>query len=528
MKRTKKFLVGFLAALSVLCGTLGLAACDQQESSSSSNSSSVEQSSSSDSGSGLQGGNVGDTDNDTEQGGDNDDTDNEEVLVPSQGLEYTLLENDTYEVTSIGDCKDTEIVIPATYNGKAVTSIREMGFSLCDDMKSIFIPDGVASIGVGAFYACSSLTRINVSKNNTTYKDIEGNLYTKDGTTLLQYAVGKTNTSFIIPESVTCIGSCAFSFCSGLTSIVVPSGVTSIAGGAFLAWRSLTSIVIPNSVTSIGASAFYDCGSLTSVYISSVEAWCNISFGDYYANPLSFKTNLYLNNELITELEIPDTIREIKSYAFYYCNNLTSIEIPDSVTSIGNSAFYGCLSLTSIEIPDSVTSIGERAFEDCTSLKYNEKGNLKYLGNEENPYMYLAGNSDTSITSATIESTCKFIGSMAFYCCYGLTSVVLGDSVTSIGGDAFHGCSSLTSVEIPDSVTRIYAGAFYGCESLTSVVIGKGVVSIGESAFADCESLNSITFNGKKAQWIGISKHRVWISDVPATKVVCSDGEVSL
>jgi predicted RNA-binding protein with PUA-like domain len=130
----------------------------------------------------------------------------------------------------------------------------------------------------------------------------------------------------------------------------------------------LTSVEIPDSVTSIGDDAFYYCERLTSVYITDIAAWCNISFANYAANPLNCAKNLYLNNELLTELEIPDSVTSIGDYAFYYCTSLASVVIGNSVTSIGNYAFEDCYSLTSIVIPDSVTSIGDDAFYYCTSL----------------------------------------------------------------------------------------------------------------------------------------------------------------
>ena len=86
-----------------------------------------------------------------------------------------------------------------------------------------------------------------------------------------------------------------------------------------------------------------------------------------------------------------------------------------------------------------------------------------------------------------------------------ITSIVVSDSVTSIGDRAFRFCGNLTSIEIPDSVT-----------------------SIGDYAFAYCYSLTSITFNGKVEEWNAISKDYDWNFDGPATKVVCSDGEVAL
>jgi len=115
----------------------------------------------------------------------------------------------------------------------------------------------VTSIGDSAFYGCSSLTSIEVSENNSVYKSIDGNLYTKAGKTLIQYAIGKTVKLFTIPDSVTSIGGRAFEGC-----------------------RSLTSVEIPDSVTSIGDWAFEWCSSLTSInFNGTVAQWNAITKG---------------------------------------------------------------------------------------------------------------------------------------------------------------------------------------------------------------------------------------------------------
>jgi len=121
-------------------------------------------------------------------------------------------------------------------------------------------------------------------------------------------------------------------------------------------------------VTSIGYEAFTGCWELTGVYIRDLAAWCSISFGDSSANPLYNANKLYLNNELVTDLVIPDSVTSIGDCAFPGCTGLTSVTIPDSVTSIGSFAFCGCTGLSSVTIPDSVTSIGNNAFNDCTGL----------------------------------------------------------------------------------------------------------------------------------------------------------------
>ena len=124
--------------------------------------------------------------------------------------------------------------------------------------------------------------------------------------------------------------------------------------------------------------------------------------------------------------------------------------------------------------------------------------------------------------------TVTAIGSSAFEVYTSLTSITIPDSVTSIGTYAFHGCDSLSSITIPDSVTSIDYNAFSGCSSLTSITIPDSVTSIGSWAFASCTSLASITFEGTVTEWNAISKGSDWNYNVPARKVVCSNGEVAL
>ena len=172
-------------------------------------------------------------------------------------------------VTSIGDsafryCYSlTSVVI-----GDSVTSIGFYAFEYCDSLTSVVIPDSVTSIGSSAFRYCSSLTSITVKDGNTSYKSLDGNLYTYDMKTLIQYAIGKKDTLFVIPNGVTSIGNFAFRSCTSLTSVVIGDSVTSIGNSAFYYCDSLTSVVIPDSVTSIGSFAFYNCNSLT-IYLEA-------------------------------------------------------------------------------------------------------------------------------------------------------------------------------------------------------------------------------------------------------------------
>ena len=305
---------------------------------------------------------------------------NEHAFVGCNGLTSIIIPN---SVTYIGYsafsyCSSlTSVTIP-----DSVTWIGAWAFDGCSSLTSVVIGDSVTSIDAWAFSNCSSLISITVSEDNKNFKSIDGNLYSKDGKTLIQYAIGKKDTSFEIPDSVTFIGNSAFEYCSNLTSVV-----------------------IPDSVTSIGSRAFYN-----TAYYNNISNWEN---GVLYIDNHLIEAKTTLSGEYV----IKDGTITIASYAFSSCYSLTSIVIPDSVTSIGDGAFHGCSSLTSIVIPDSVTSIGYNAFNGCSSL-----------------------------TSVVIPDSVTSIGMRAFYDCDSLTSIVIPDSVTSIGNYAFYYCDKLTDV----------------------------------------------------------------------------------
>ena len=282
------------------------------------------------------------------------------------------------------------------YNGSArqvtipsgVTSIAESAFYLNFGITSITIPSSVTSIDEKAFVSCVSLANITVDNQNSAYSSVDGILFNKNRTVIVQYPMAKQGTSYTIPSSVTSIGVGAF------------------------ATRNLTSITIPSSVTSIGEQAF-SSGSLTSITVDNQNSAYSSVDGILFNKNRTVIVK-YPASKQGTSYTIPSSVTSIWTSAFSSCKNLTSITIPSSVTSIGYSAFHSCEKLTSITIPSSVTSIGNDAFVFCSSL-----------------------------TSITIPSSVTSIGNNAFSMCNNLTSVTISRR-TTIGRNAFPDTARIT------------------------------------------------------------------------------------
>ncbi len=450
-----------------------------------------------------------------------------ETEVLFKGLKFALnSDGESYSVTGIGACANTNIVIPSIYNGLPVTRIGRSAFSGCDSITSITIPDSVTSIGDYAFCECTSLSSIVLPKGITAIGSgmfemcysLDNVIIPNGVTSIGDWAFSNCTSldSIIIPDSVTSIGDYAFYNCTSLESIMIPDSVTSIGEGLFYDCLCLASVIIPDSVTSIGSSAFFNCESLDNIIFGgSKEEWDSIVKGsewdsfimgpDWEYNTLEyivyFDETVGLQNDGLqfalnddgesylvigvdaftyTKINIPSMynglpVINIGDDAFSWCEGIKQVVILDGITSIGYRAFYHCSNLSSIIIPDSVTSIGENSFSWCLSF----------------------------------------------------TSITIPDSVASIGDYAFCNCDGLRSITIPDSVTSIGDSAFSYCYSLTSVTIGSGVTSIGNRAFFYCQKLTSIMFEGTIDEWNEIDKGDYWNSYTGEYTIYCTDGKIS-
>ena len=465
-------------------------------------------------------------------------------IFGSQVLEYIIGDS----VMSIGNdafyCNKT---MTSVIISNSVTNIGENAFRDCENLTSVKIGTGVSRIKGAAFYGCNNLTSVNISDiAKWCTIDFENNplSYAKH---LFLDDIEITN--LVIPESVNTISSGAFRNCIGLVSVTIPNSVTSIRSGAFYGCTGLTTITVPGSVNTIESSAFAECSRMESVYIQngvktlgayafyiqsltclyipnsittmeetafygsikelhfdgSLEEWFSSWGTNFFIPAYPDGYDLYINDEKIEDLVIPDNIRTIRPLTFNSCKSLKSITIPEGHPYIymeesnGPSyTFAECKNLRSVSLGSSFGNISHSAFRDCKNLRSVEIPTTSSYKIGANAF-----SNCNRLESITLGSGVTEIGGGAFSGCTGLTSIEIPNRVTSIGSDAFYGCSGLTSVTIPNSVTRIGDYAFYGCSGLTTVTIGKGIKKIEGCAFRDCNNLTSVTSLSKTPPEMG-------------------------
>lgn len=237
------------------------------------------------------------------------------------------------------------------------------------------------------------------------------------------------------------------------------------------------------------------------------------------------KNKIPSTNSTIKKIIIPDTVEEIKKYAFYNCTALEEVEIKgevkylreyafyndaklekvnlESVEVIGANAFYGCTSLQSVNL-DKCYSIGVSAFEGCTALKEVDLSQLRNAGRDmfkncvnltsavfgEHTKLSAGAFVNSGLTSADLYS--NIIPEQCFAQCGSLREVTIHNDVMYIDAEAFARNPVLESVRFLAGVDLIGERAFYDCDSLESITLPASAVTLGRQAFYECSSLENV------------------------------------
>ncbi len=378
-----------------------------------------------------------------------------------------------------------------------ITSIGDMAFNGCTNVETIKLPDTLANIGgkgeavkrptddamtgnnvtgitnadgkpadAGAesnakadgpeaaptqmaenvFRGCGKLKQFIVKDSNPNFKAIGGVLFSKDGTKLIRYPMGKDAATYDIPEGTEVIAEAAF---------MLPAGINSTS--------KLTKVTFPKTLKKIEDGAFRQ-SSLTEVELPNVE------YGSY----------VFDCSKSLTTVTTADGLTKIPEKAFWGCENLKNVTLGASIKTIGKSAFERC-GFTGINLTN-VTEIGDYAFyfsklETVDVPATTKTGTGAFMNCPE-------------LTTATVNGTT--LDPYMFFYCTSLTDLS-APNVTEIKDCALAYCVELTALPL-ENVTAIGHGAFRNCHGLTDVELPATLKDMGKYVFADCEKLANVTF----------------------------------
>ena len=439
----------------------------------------------------------------------------ESIEVDSKNLRYSSVDGIVYdkEKKKLIFCPQGKTGVVKVPDG--VQTIGDSSFSGCKNLKSVSLPDSLKTIGSGAFQECESLTSVNIPEH-----------VTEIGWDAFMYC--RSLKTITIPASVESLRDVDFMRCTSLESINVDSAnknLVSVNGVLFNKDKTVliqcpakkTSVTIPATVRAFSYYAFGDCADIKTLNIpASVEDIGNlmnckslesITVDSNNKNYSSDSGILY--NKKKTELiicprnksgkvVIPDTVEEIQWHAFGNCKKITDVKLPASLKRVEYGAFNDCTAMKIDKMPNNLTSVAYKAFGNCTNLKSADMPKtLNYLD-------AFAFDGCTNLTAINIDSENKTYQSQdgvvytnnktaTYVCPNGKTSVSLSGGVKAIGDCSFSGCKKLKALVIPSGVESVGAYAFDRCSSVKSVALPNTVESLGMFSFYDCRSLEQIT-----------------------------------
>ena len=414
-----------------------------------------------------------------------DSSGQEEVRQPTEGLAYDLIRGGTqYAVTGLGEATDTDIVIPATYEGLPVTMIAENAFRSSSQLTSVVIGDSVTEIAPYAFAACSKLI------------------------------------SVVIPDSVTSIGENAFNGDSQIESFSIGSGISFIGDSAFPTYHSF-------QYNKIGSLLYLGNEDNPYACLFDVENPADLTEATIDSNCRMIAEKAFSGCKKLTEISLPDSVAVIGNNAFENCNNLTNVTVGNGLVYVGSSLFKNANNVQYNEVDD-VKYIGNSSNPYCVAV--SGTSNTITDINIASGCQVIASAAFINYKqakTATIPEGVVTIGKNAFNNCQSLTTVSFPNSLITIGENAFV-YAVIREVNLTGQIKTIGKWAFSNCYYIENVTIGANVETIGYVAFAGCKFLESFIYQGTVDSWNKIYMTTLFDSKVTLGEISCLDGTVSL
>ena len=392
-----------------------------------------------------------------------------------------------------------------------VYGVSTNGFQQAKNLTTINLPASIQDLPTtkeaNGFTSATNLTAIKVDAGNTTFKDEDGVVLTKDGKTLVAYPFarhGVLNTAYngpvstmhpgevySIPASVETIGKGAFAKAKEITAVQL-NNVKKISEGAFYSVRNLRNVELGASVETIENGAISDTPDLSRFTVDSNNP-------NYMADAEGV---IYTKNqqELVLypsgragEYSTLSTTKKIRNRAFYYAQKVTKVNFNSALENIDNDAFQTTTALKEITFaaPSSLTRIGTWVFVNTGLTKLELPASLKEIGSNA-----FKGNNNLKTVTVAANSQLESIGTYAFTENSNLESFTFEGSTAlkTIGQEAFSKDTKLASFDVPANVETINRAAFNGTSSMKHVTFQAPakIKKIGEAAFQNANALENI------------------------------------
>ncbi|MDE6769744.1 MAG: leucine-rich repeat domain-containing protein [Muribaculaceae bacterium] len=425
--------------------------------------------------------------------------------IPENAFFYADLEN---------------IILPST-----ITTIGSSAFSDCKNLKEIIFPESLETIGKQAFKDCIALESLYLNKVNSigekAFEDCLGisNIDFGTGSLIIgseAFAECTGLSEITIPETVVEIGYMAFYDCMGIKDINISDGtspillahapfancpvtdlyvgrditgdkwndyftsnkqlekvvlgdeVTTLPNRMFYYCKSIKEITFGDHIKTVKNDAFTKCDNLKRVNCKSIDEWAEINFESTSSNPLTNGADLFVDDQLVTDIVFSDNISAIGDNAFICYKPLKSVTLSKSITSVGEQAFFGCENLEKVSIEANSINYGYGAFLRCENIREVYCDNIsdwllsKFETGPANPLYY---------------------GAKLYVDGELLTTLDVPEGITQINENSFFNYPYLTKVTLPESVTEVGTSAFVNCEDIEEIILGSHIQNLGNRAF---------------------------------------------
>lgn len=360
-------------------------------------------------------------------------------------------------LTSIGsyafrDTALTNVVFPEN-----LETIGNSAFANCDNLSEIVFNDNLKSVGESAFECTAIKEinipgDVNFAQYAFSGSELEKITFAPGVKAVSGFSGCDYLVSVEIPEGVEEISPYAFANCFSLSSVTLPDSLVTIGESAFDTCQALENIELPQNLKVIGDSAFYQSGLTKLELPESVES---IGKGAFYETPITGVVNVHgaaLAPSAFANSTLTGVIFEgngetltIPERAFYNCTNLQSVQLPENVkVTVGPYAFAQCAALSDINL-ENMALADEYSFYKCSSLAQIKLEALTEIGK----YAF----SQSGLKSVTVPETVAKMGDYAFSSCKSLNYVNIKCSL--IGNYAFADCTSVHDYYISSKIKSI-------------------------------------------------------------------------